>query len=126
MRQVKRVISKLVVTMYRDRGIIKWAPFDALIGFHALLADITYRLGKRDKPLLCDDRIEEINRQLIFALQHQKEVVIDYYVDGYFKKVYGVIKRIDSQHHRLWLEPLAKIDLGDIISLTADGYQESV
>ena len=49
---------------YIDRGIIKWAAFDALSGYHSMLKEMQHRLGKKAKPILSDDEYELLNLNL--------------------------------------------------------------
>ncbi len=84
----------LVVIMreYKDRGIIKWAPFDALISYQDVLKTMRYERDKQDKPMLSDDQYEMLNRMVTEAMLTHKEISVTYYEDGYFKTVYGTIK----------------------------------
>ena len=95
---------------YIDRGIIKWAPFDALVGYSSLLNELRYKLGKKAKPVLSDDQYEELNRKLNLAYHHQLEIEIEYFYDGYIKVSYGVIKKLDFIHKRIILSTYEKID----------------
>ncbi|BCR35876.1 YolD-like family protein [Mariniplasma anaerobium] len=103
---------------YVDRGIIKWAPFDALVGYQGLLSELRYKLGKKDKPLLSEDQFEELNRTLNFVYHHQIEIIVEYYHDGYTKTSYGKIKRLDFIHKQIILSTYEKIDSTSILDLT--------
>lgn len=103
---------------YVDRGIIKWAPFDALVGYQGLLSELRYKLGKRDKPLLSDDQYEELNRKLNFVYHHQIEIIVEYYHDGYTKTSYGKIKHLDFVHKQIILSTYEKISSSSILDLT--------
>lgn len=48
--------------MYKDRGIIKWAPFDALVGFNDLIKEMLNNKNKIEKPILNEDRLEKMDR----------------------------------------------------------------
>ena len=101
--QKKDVMKALVVIMseYRDRGIIKWAPFDALISYQDILSDMRYNRNKADKPVLSDDQYDKLNRVVNDAIVHQKVVHVTYYEDGYFKIIFGVIKAYDMINNSL-------------------------
>lgn len=103
---------------YVDRGIIKWAPFDALVGYQSILSELRYKLGKKDKPLLSDDQFEELNRKLNFVFHHQIEIEVLYYHDGYTKTSYGTIKRLDFIYKQIILSTYEKIASTSIIDLT--------
>lgn len=103
---------------YVDRGIIKWAPFDALLGYSSLLNELKYRLGKKDKPILSDDQYDELNQKLVFAYHHQLEVALEYYHDGYTKVSFGKIKKLDFIYKRIILSNYETIDSYLILNLT--------
>jgi len=91
-------------TTYHDRGIIKWAPFDALVGYHSLLKELKYRLNKHELPILSDDKQEELNRKLQIAVFKNVEIQIHYFEDGYTKTVFGHIHRLDWIKRKIILE----------------------
>ncbi|MFA5471483.1 MAG: YolD-like family protein [Acholeplasmataceae bacterium] len=102
---------------YVDRGIIKWAPFDALVGYSSLLSELRYKLGKKERPILSDDQYEELNRKLNFAFHHKIDIEVEYYMDGYIKSSYGMIKKLDFIHKLIILSTYEKIDSTSIVSL---------
>ena len=102
---------------YVDRGIIKWAPFDALVGYHSLIQELKYRLGKKDRPILSDDQYEEMNRKLQIAVYQNLEIEIEYYKDGYTRATLGTIKKIDWIQHLIILSTFEKIYAHDIINI---------
>lgn len=102
---------------YVDRGIIKWAPFDALVGYHSMLQELKHRLGRQERPILSDDQTEIMDRFLHIALETHAEIEIEYYRDGYIKITFGKIKRIDSIHRIIVLSTLEKVKADDIIHL---------
>jgi hypothetical protein len=102
---------------YVDRGIIKWAPFDALVGYHSMLQELKHKLGKKEKPLLSDDQMETMDRLFQTAIMSQQEIEIEYYRDGYTRVTFGMIKRIDHIHRIIVLSTLEKVNADDIIRL---------
>jgi len=102
---------------YVDRGIIKWAPFDALVGYNQMIRELKLSLGKKDIPLLSDDQLEELNRNLHIAYNNQLEISIHYYQLGYIKETYGKIKKIDWIHQFIVLSNLEKIDAKLILEI---------
>ncbi|MCK9236200.1 MAG: YolD-like family protein [Acholeplasmataceae bacterium] len=103
---------------YVDRGLIKWAPFDALVGYNELIKELRLKLGKQEKPLLSDDQFEELNRQLAFAYHHHLEITIEYYQNGYFKHLFGHIKTIDPINKKIILTSSEKINCDDVVHLS--------
>jgi hypothetical protein len=102
---------------YVDRGIIKWAPFDALVGYSTLLNELRYKLNKKHKPVLSDDQYEELNRKLHFAFHHQIDIELEYFYDGYVNTSYGTIKKLDFIHKKIILSTFEKIDSDRILNI---------
>jgi hypothetical protein len=102
---------------YVDRGIIKWAPFDALVGYSAMLKDLKHRLGKKEKPTLSDDQYDALNQKLAFAYQHQLEIELEYYHDGYLKTTFGHIRKLDWVQKILILSTFEKIRAEDVVQI---------
>jgi hypothetical protein len=100
-----------------DRGIIKWAAFDALSGYHSMLKEMQHRLGKKAKPILSDDEYELLNRNLQVAMNNHKEVELQYYSDGYIKTTYGQIKKLDFINKTVILTTYEKISADDVVNL---------
>lgn len=103
---------------YVDRGIIKWAPFDALVGYGAMIRELKLRLGKRDKPILSDDQYDELNQKLQLAFHQNLDLSIAYYEDGYIRTTFGKVKKIDRISQMIILTPLERIRAHDIIDIT--------
>lgn len=103
---------------YKDRGIIKWAPFDALVGFNQMISDLKNRLGRKDKPILQEDQLFEMDCIIKEAITNKKELQIDYYHEGYIKSIYGFIKKVDLYNRQLILEYQIIISLEDIVNLS--------
>lgn len=106
-----------MLNTYRDRGIIKWAAFDALNGFNSMLKEMRFRLGQTEKPTLSEDELEILDRNLQIALTEQKEMAVTYFEDGYSKTTFGKIKKLDYNDHCLVLTTLERISAFDILSI---------
>lgn len=104
--------------MYRDRGIIKWAPFDALTGMNEFLRAMLYQKNQQEMPVLSEDQLLEMNRQCLYALRLKCEVLITYFEDGYFYDVVDLIKKVDTVGQLLILESGQCLKLAIIVSLS--------
>lgn len=102
---------------YKDRGIIKWAPFDALVGYHSLIKELKYRLGKRIKPILSEDQYDELNRNLNLAFHQNLEIEIEFFSQGYSKYTFGTIRKIDWINKIVILSSFEKINALDIVEI---------
>lgn len=97
-----------------DRGMMKWAPYRSLVEQSEFLEKMRMEKNKKPKPMLTQDRIEEINQVLS---NYKGEVVgITYYHDGYTYLIKTTIKRIDVEN-RLLILPEGKLKFTDIIRI---------
>ena len=106
---------------YHDRGIIKWSPFDALNGRDEVLEKLLYEIYKTQKAMLSDDEIEELNNSLANALQSHKQIMVEYYSDGYTYQTFGTIKKIDSIKKQIALDTLETFNVDDILEIKIMG-----
>ncbi len=106
-------------TVYVDRGIIKWAPFDGLAGFNDLYKELKYRLGKKEKPVLSEDQLYEMDMTLQRAFHERLKVYLSYFQDGYIKQTYGNITRIDPINKLIYID-YVKYPLSLIMDLSTD------
>jgi hypothetical protein len=106
-----------MLSTYVDRGIIKWSPFDALVGYQAILEEMKYNRGKKEIPILTDDAYEALNRALQIAYQTRQEIGFRYYRDGYIKITHGTILKIDYTFRRIKLSTYEEFKAEDIIEI---------
>ncbi|HKL47854.1 MAG TPA: YolD-like family protein [Candidatus Izemoplasmatales bacterium] len=102
---------------YVDRGLIKWAPFNALNGYHSMLDEMKHRIKKRNKPVLSDDEYDQLNRIIQEALNRHSDVEIHYYDHGYIKVSFGLIKKLDFIYKTLVLTTEEKIPAVDVLKI---------
>ena len=100
---------------YKDRGIMKWAPFDALTGQRDILEELLYNINKKEKTTLSDDENNEINSALLDAFNNKKTISIQYYSDGYSYTTFGIIKKIDTINKVIILNTDEKVLIDDIL-----------
>jgi len=103
---------------YVDRGIIKWAAFDALVGYHSMLEEMKHRLGKKEKPTLSEDALDELNRKLQEAIQKDSEIEVHYFHDGYTRFTFGKITKVDYNSRLIFLSTKEKFLAEDILEIT--------
>jgi len=104
---------------YKDRGIMKWAPFDALEGHGQMLEELIYNMMKKEKSTLSEDSYKQIEEELNKAISKDKNVSIDYYKDGYVLKTYGKIKKLDQINKLIVLSTEETIQFDDVLDLEA-------
>ena len=106
---------------YHDRGIIKWSPFDALNGRDEVLEKLLYEVYKTQKSILSEDEIEELNKTLKKAVDQDKQIVVEYYLDGYTYQTFGKIKKVDSINKKITLDTLETFNVDDILEIKIVG-----
>ena len=103
--------------MYKDRGIIKWAPFDALNGFRETIELYKYNKGKKAKPVLDENQLEEMDRTIKEAISDSKEIQVSYFEDGYIKDMYGFVKKVDVIYKEIIFSKTLKLDMNDVVNI---------
>ncbi|MGV3043395.1 YolD-like family protein [Staphylococcus rostri] len=83
------------------RGIVKWAPFATLPEQFARLKQFESDQAKRDRPILSDDRLYELNYMLHLKLSKNESATFHYWYDGAIKSTHGYILSIHSQNQTL-------------------------
>ncbi|MBM7453644.1 hypothetical protein JN09_000976 [Acholeplasma morum] len=102
---------------YQDRGLMKWHPFDALAGYHEMINEMIYLKNKRDKPVLFEDALVEMDRIIKEAIRLNKIVRISYYLDGYIYYQVGEIVKYDGLYRKLIMCPRLSLSLDDIVQI---------
>ena len=102
---------------YIDRGIMKWAPFDALSGYQTLFNDLKRRLNQKEKPLLSDDAYQQLNENMHHALNTQQPLKITYFKAHSIYDVTGVITHVDWINKRLTINYGLKLKADDILAI---------
>ena len=106
-----------MLNTYQDRGIIKWAAFDALNGFNPMLREMKHRLNKQQKPILSEDDFEEMNRTMKLAILDSLEIMLVYFEHGYSKVTYGKINKLDFNDKKIILSTRERISAFDILKI---------
>ena len=102
---------------YHDRGIIKWAAFEALVSGDEILEKLLYNLYIINKPILSEDEYKELDQNLKEALDNDKKLIIKYYKDGYVFDSYGKIKKIDRINKSIILNTGESVKIDDIMDI---------
>jgi hypothetical protein len=100
-----------------ERGIIKWRPFDSVTNTKALLSAETERINIKKMPLLSDEQIEELEKQVLFAFYTHKIISIKYYKNNNIYDKNGTIKKIDGINHTITLVDNTTLFFNQIINI---------
>lgn len=76
----------------KDRGMMKWMPYQSLIEQGSALARMRYEKSKSPRPHIARERAEEINE--IIAHYARERVRARYWEDGYLYRIEGTIDDI--------------------------------
>ncbi len=90
--------------MNKDRGMIKWMPFNSLMNGRIIVNNLLDEKSKIKMPILSDDEIGEIENNIINAYYTQNKIIITYYKNGYLLKTKSLIKKIDYTHKIIYLD----------------------
>ncbi len=90
--------------VYRDRKMMKWIPFNALMEQSEYISDLLHGRTRIEKPLLSPDQYDELNYNLEMAITFQSAVLIDYFENGEILQIDGIITRVDSYQKAIYLE----------------------
>ncbi len=66
----------------KDRGMIKWMPFDSVISSKQMVQSILKKKEYVTKPCLSEEQMEEMERRLQEAFHSQMVVHVSYYYRG--------------------------------------------
>ena len=93
--------------VYRDRKMMKWMPFHALLEQGDYINDLLNGRIKKEMPVLSVDQLEELNYKLEIAFVFQSEVEIQYFDKGDFQTVSGILTRADHYRKEIYLGEIA-------------------
>ena len=89
--------------MNKDRGMIKWMPFNSVVSNKEILYSLIKEKEKITKPHISEDETNEFEKTIIDAYYMQDKIHITYYKKGYTYEYYGLIKKIDSSNKLIYL-----------------------
>lgn len=99
----------------RDESMKKWISYKSLIEQEQEINKLKINKHKIEKPILFDDKIEEINNFL--TNYDNSQITLQYYNNGYLYNVTCYIKKIDILNKYLVLDDDTKIKFEDIIDI---------
>ena len=104
--------------MNKDRGIIKWLPFDSLVNSKSVVESILYEKRKVKKPILSKEQMEEIEEKLIEAFYEQEKITLKIYECGYIESITSTISNIDITYKKIFLETNDIILFNQIVAIS--------
>lgn len=90
--------------MNKDRGIIKWMPFNSLVGQKKMIDNLIMEKQKIKKPILSLEQQNTIEEKIIEAFYEQIKITLKIYKDGTILTVTSKISSIDYTYKKIILE----------------------
>ncbi|HIQ94028.1 TPA: YolD-like family protein [Candidatus Ventrenecus stercoripullorum] len=100
-----------------NRNEIKWTPFESLFQTKDVMQELERKKAIHEKPVLSEDELLEIEKNVLFAYHTRSQIQISYYYQGLTYQKAGIITAIDSNklffqdHSSLYFEQILKVSL---------------
>ena len=98
-----------------DRGMIKWAPFSAVVPGTYLVREIELEKHRIKKPCLDEDKVTEIEKSILEAYNNHDNVKLKIYRDGRLYIKEGKILHLDGITKTITMSGNYKVFFGQII-----------
>ncbi len=85
----------MVEYVYRDRKMMKWMPFNALLEQGSYISDLLHGKERQTMPVLSDDQEVELNYKLETAYLFKNEITVSYFESHKIKQIQGIITKTD-------------------------------
>lgn len=105
--------------MNKDRGMIKWIPFNSLVSNKDVMKSLILEKSKISKPIISEEDSKTFEELIIEAYYMHNKVLISYYKNGYIYKTASYIKKIDKVQKLIYLENI-KLLFNQITSITPE------
>ncbi|WP_379967359.1 YolD-like family protein [Ectobacillus sp. sgz5001026] len=79
-----------------ERGMKKWAAFQAIAPQFEGVKRMIQEQKKGARPILDEDKMDEINRTLAEAYNRKLAIVVTYYSDGHLYLYEGLLENIST------------------------------
>lgn len=89
--------------VYRDRKMMKWIPFHALLEQGDYVRNLLEGKMKKEMPTLSYDQQEELNYKLETAFVFKSEISITYFKNSDYHTITGFISRTDMYEKLLYI-----------------------
>lgn len=99
-----------------DRGMIKWKPFNTLLNSNDI-KEIELNRSKISKPIIMEDRINEINSILVNAYNNHLSIKVKHYNNGFLFYKSGFIKSINAYEKYILMDNI-RIYFKNIINVS--------
>lgn len=94
----------------------RYLPFDALSGYKECLKETLKDYGKIEKPVILEDKRNELDLLIMDSFHEAKIINIIYYKNGYLYNIKGIIDKIDIANKTVNVSR-QKLDIDNIINI---------
>jgi|SRR5690625_1944955 len=103
--------------MINDRGTKKWSSI--MLPEHVeALKQVIAEQDYKEKPILDDQQLVEIDLKLQMAIQNDLMIEVEYFENHDFHKVQGKLLMIDALNKRLRFDDGTELKLDDVMDVT--------
>ncbi|MDQ7134579.1 YolD-like family protein [Staphylococcus aureus] len=88
----------------QGRGKVRWIPFATVPEQFEQLQAFVEAQNKVAQPELSDNQCAMLNTNLHFKIMNNEPANVEYWEDGYFHQIQGLIRKIDMLNKKLILE----------------------
>lgn len=99
----------------KDRGMVKWAPFNAVAPGTYMINEVLKEKNKVAMPILSEDQKLALQSKMIDSFNNQEAVKVKYFRNGKYYIREGFITNIDPNSHKIVINRAFSIFFSQII-----------
>ncbi len=100
-----------------DRGKIKGTPINSVIDGNEVIKEIYEEKSRRDKPVLSEDQLEELESTILEVFNNQSVVEVIFYKNNHFNKIKGIITKVDTAQKKITINNKNSYYFANIIKI---------
>lgn len=102
----------------KDRGMIKWMPFDSVVSSKKVVQSIIQEKSKVLKPILSEEQMTEIENRLWEGFHNQITIHISYYFQGTIRKKDSIILCIQRNEKKIIFKDYSYLYFDQILNVS--------
>lgn len=95
----------------------RWAPFNAVIDGDKAIKEILDRKSYIQKPILSEEMIEEIEREILTSYNEKTSITLKYYNNGKISETEGIITKLDPINKKITINSTFSLFFPSIIEI---------
>lgn len=101
----------------KDRGMIKWQPFESLVSSKEVINSLLVVKNKIAKPTLSIDQLENINELVFESYYNQSIISIRYFQNNAINTIKGQITAINQNSKIIFINNTLKLHISQILQI---------